>query len=49
MKENKDYQVKCRLTQKDKERILAYCEKHSMTVSEFIRYACEKIFNQEGK
>lgn len=45
--ENKDQQIKFRLTQTDKEKILTYCEKHDMTVSEFVRFACEKIFQKE--
>lgn len=44
MKENKDYQIKCRLTQTEKERIFDYCERHDMTLSEFIRMACDRIF-----
>lgn len=49
IKENKDWQMKCRLTQSQKEEILDYCKKHDMTISEFVRMACEKIFNQEAK
>lgn len=49
IKENKDWQMKCRLTQSQKEEILDYCKKHDMTISEFVRMACEKIFNQEER
>ena len=45
MKENKDYQMKCRLTQTEKERIFEYCEKHGMSISEFVRMACDRIFS----
>lgn len=48
MKEVRDWQMKCRLTQEEKARVLAYCEKHNMSISEFVRFACEKIFQQEG-
>jgi hypothetical protein len=41
MKEIKDCQLKFRLTAEQKRRILEYCEKHDMNVSEFIRFACE--------
>lgn len=47
MKEVKDCQVKVRITTREKEQILKYCEKHNMTVSEFIRFACFKIFQKE--
>ena len=47
MKEVKDCQVKVRITTREKEQILEYCEKHNMTVSEFIRFACFKIFQKE--
>lgn len=49
MKETKDYQMKCRLTQAEKEKVFAFCEKHNMSVSEFVRFACEKVFSQEEK
>ena len=49
MKETKDYQMKCRLTQTEKEKIFAFCEKHNMSISEFVRFACEKVFSQEEK
>ena len=47
MKEIKDWQMKCRLTQTEKQKVLDYCEKHDMTISEFIRQACNKIFQEE--
>ena len=47
MKENKDYQIKCRLTQTEKERIFEYCERHGISLSEFVRMACDRIFATE--
>lgn len=44
MTENKTWQMKCRLTPTEKDKIMAYCEEHNMTISEFVRFACEKIF-----
>jgi hypothetical protein len=44
MKEIKDKKVEFRLTVAEKEKILAYAEKHQMTMSELIRSLCEKIF-----
>lgn len=44
----KDCQLKFRLTTELKERIEKYCQEHRMNYSEFIRYACESIFNGEG-
>lgn len=50
MKEEiRDWQMKCRLTQREKAQVLEYCEKHDMTISEFVRYACETIFQKEVK
>lgn len=47
MIENKTWQMKCRLTPTEKEKILEYCEKHNMTISEFVRFACERIFQED--
>lgn len=47
MKEIKDKTIEIRLTASDKQKIKDAAEKHGMTVSEFIRFACEKIFNQK--
>lgn len=43
MLETKDIQIKVRVTPTEKEQILAYCEKHSINLSEFLRQA---IYNQ---
>lgn len=48
-KETKDCQLKFRLTTELKNKIEDYCEQHDMNTSEFIRFACEKIFIQEAK
>lgn len=45
--EIKDCQLKFRLTSELKNKITNYCEKHDMTISEFIRFACEKIFQED--
>ena len=47
MKQNKDSQIRIRLTTEQKEQIKEYCAKHNITISEFIRFTCEKIFNTE--
>lgn len=47
MKENKDQILKFRLTQKDKEEIVAYCQKHNLTISEFLRVAYIRMMNQK--
>ena len=38
--------IEIRLTQKEKEAIKEYSAKHNMTMSDFIRYACQKIFQE---
>ena len=48
MKDNKEFQLKARFTADQKQRILEYCEKHNMSVSDFIRFACEKIMEERG-
>lgn len=45
--ERKDCQLKFRLTTELKNKIADYCEQHHMNTSEFIRFACEKIFAEE--
>lgn len=46
MKENKNNQLKFRLTEELLQKIEQYCEANNMNKSEFARFACEKIFNQ---
>jgi antitoxin component of RelBE/YafQ-DinJ toxin-antitoxin module len=43
MKENKNCQLKFRLTERLKQEIEDYCEVHSLNVSEFIRMACVEV------
>lgn len=47
MKENKTKKIEFRLTAEEKEKILAYAEKRNMTMSEVVRYLCQKIFEGE--
>ena len=45
MKEEKlDNSIKFRLSQANKERIIEYCKVHGMSISDFVRWACNKIF-----
>lgn len=48
MKQTKDEQLKFRVTAEFKEKVVEYCEKHNMTISEFLRFVCESIiYNQK--
>lgn len=47
MKEVKNYQIKCRITQSDREKIIEYCQKHDINLSEFMRLACERMTREE--
>ena len=49
MKDNKDKKIEVRLTEKEKEQLKAYAEKHHMTMSEVVRVFCEKIFQEDDK
>lgn len=44
MKENKQENIKVRITPKEKEKIKEYCDKHDMSISEFVRMAVSRIF-----
>jgi len=44
-----DKYVQIRLSTEDKEKLKAAAAARNMTVSEFIRFACNKIFNKEDK
>lgn len=39
--------IEVRLTDEEKEQIKEQAAKKNMTVSEFVRFACEKIFQKE--
>lgn len=43
----KDWQMKCRLTQKQKEQVLDYCKRYDISISEFVRMAVNRIFGME--
>ena len=42
MKENKDCQIKVRITASQKEEIERYCEINGLTISQFLRMAMEE-------
>ena len=44
MKENRQENIKVRLTPTEKEKIVEYCEAHNISISEFIRIAVARIF-----
>lgn len=48
MKENKDFQIKFRLTASQKQAIEEYCQAHNLSVSEFLRMAANEILNKNG-
>ena len=48
MDNTKDNIIRFRLTAEQKEQIKDYCRKHNITVSEFVRNACETIFAVGG-
>lgn len=47
MKETKTEFFRMRLTQEEKEKIMAYAEKRGLTMSEAVRELCYKIFNEK--
>lgn len=46
MKENKDFQIKFRLTASQKQAIEEYCQAHNLSVSEFLRMAVNEFLNK---
>jgi Arc/MetJ-type ribon-helix-helix transcriptional regulator len=48
MSETMKQMIKFRLTDEQKAQIDEYCRKHNITVSEFVRWACYKIFQKEA-
>ena len=48
-KNTKDWQMKCRFTQEEKDQILDYCTQHNINISEFVRIAVSRILNKEEK
>lgn len=49
MKENKDIQIKVRVSKSEKALIDEYCGKRSITISEFLRIAMNKCLQEEKK
>ena len=48
MKEEvKQFQLKVRVTNSEKEKIQQFCEEHNWTISDFLRVAANKLINQE--
>lgn len=45
MKENKQENIKVRITPKEKQNIVEYCEAHNLSISEFIRIAVSRMLN----
>jgi predicted DNA binding CopG/RHH family protein len=45
MKENKDTQIKVRITTSQKERLDKYCEASGLNLSQFLRMAINEILN----
>lgn len=43
----KDESIRVRMTKEDKQRIKEYAERHDMTISQVIRWACEQIFKSQ--
>lgn len=46
MKETKDFSIRIRVSKSEKERIDAYCERYSMSISELIRRALEQYLKE---
>ena len=46
MKENKESQIKVRITQKEKDKIAEYCKINDLTLSQFLRLAIKEYFNK---
>ena len=47
MKENKEIQIKVRITPKEKEKIMEYCEANDLTISQFLRMAINEVIQKE--
>lgn len=48
MKENKDVNIRVRVTQADKDKIYAYCEANGLNTSQFVRLAIQEYLNKKG-
>lgn len=49
MNNRRSVKIEIRLTPEEKEVIKAYCEKHKITISDFVRSSCYRIFGMEEK
>lgn len=47
-KDVKNLQLKFRVSEQEKEKILAYCEEHNFTISEFLRAATANMIHKSG-
>ena len=45
VKDNKDCQIKVRITKSEKEKLLSYCDANDLTVSQFLRLAMSELLN----
>ena len=45
-KDVKSWQLKCRFTEDDKEKLLSFCEKYNMNISELTRVAIYKYMSE---
>lgn len=45
--ESKSAKIEFRLTPNEKERLVAFCAERHLTLSEAIRWACEKLINEK--
>lgn len=48
MKENKEFQVKFRITASQKAQIEQYCAAHNLNTSQLLRLAIQEFFNKEN-
>lgn len=48
MKENKEFQLKVRVTSSEKEKINVYCENHNLSISDFLRIAANKLLKEDN-
>lgn len=44
--EARTWQLKCRFTPTEKEKIFKYCEEHNITISDLVRISLEKVLEK---
>lgn len=49
MKENREYQLKVRLTNSEKEMLADYAAAHNLTISDFVRAAIFRMIGEKTK